>query len=350
MTAVVFAIPGDINLPTGGYTYDRRVLALLPQFGVTARHIELSAGYPAPSAADLQATARALAETGKDSVLMVDGLAYGAMPADVIKHAVCPIIALVHHPLCLETGLNEARAAELRASEIAALVLAKRVIVTSRTTARTVIDEFGVTSEKLTVAEPGTDPAPRAPGSSGTLQLLAVGSVVPRKGYDILVRALERVTASVAWELTIVGAMDRSPETTAALEAQIAQSPLAQRVRMIGGLSERALADVYARSDVLVLSSLYEGYGMVLAEALARGLPIVTTTGGAAAETVPDGAALKVAPGDVDALADALQRVIADAALRLRLADAAWAFAQSSLPRWDHSVARIAAVIKELAP
>jgi glycosyltransferase involved in cell wall biosynthesis len=350
MTAVVFAIPGDINLPTGGYTYDRRVLALLPQFGVTARHLELPPGYPAPSAADLDATARAFAETGKDSVLMVDGLAYGAMPADVIKHAAGPIIALVHHPLCLETGLSDARAAALRASEIGALALAQRVVVTSPTTARTVIDEFGVTPEKLTVAEPGTDPAPRAPGSSATLQLLAVGSVVPRKGYDILVRALERVAVPVAWELTIVGAMDRSPETTAALEAQIAQSPLAPRVRMIGGLSERALADIYAQSDVLVLSSLYEGYGMVLAEALARGLPIVTTTGGAAAETVPDGAALKVAPGDVDALGDALQRVIADAALRLRLADAAWAFAQSSLPRWDHSVARIAAVIKELAP
>jgi glycosyltransferase involved in cell wall biosynthesis len=315
---------------------------------VTARHLELPAGYPAPSPADLDATARAFAETPKGPVLMVDGLAYGAMPTDVIECAACPIIALVHHPLCLETGLTDARSAELRASEIAALALAKRVVVTSRTTARTLIDEFAVASDKVTVAEPGTDPAPRAPGSLGTLQLLAVGSVVPRKGYDILVRALQRVAAPVAWQLTIVGAMDRSPETTAALEAQITQSPLAARVHMIGGLSERGLADVYARSDVLVLSSLYEGYGMVLAEALARGLPIVTTTGGAAAETVPDGAALKVAPGDVDALADALQRVISDAALRRRLADAAWAFAQSSLPRWDESVARIAAVIKEL--
>jgi glycosyltransferase involved in cell wall biosynthesis len=350
MTAVVFAIPGDINLPTGGYTYDRRVLTLLARFGVTARHLELPAGYPAPSATDLDATARAFAETPKGAVLMVDGLAYGAIPTGVIQRANSPIVALVHHPLCLETGLAEARAAELRASETAALTLARRVIVTSRTTARTLVEEFGVTSNKLTVAEPGTDPAPRAPGSSGTLQLLAVGSVVPRKGYDILVRALERVAAPAAWELTIVGAMDRSPQTTAALEAQITQSPLAARVRMIGDLPERALADMYARSDVLVLSSLYEGYGMVLTEALARGLPIVTTTGGAAAETVPDGAALKVAPGDVDALADALQRVIADTALRQRLADAAWAFAQTSLPRWDDTVARIAAVIEELAP
>lgn len=348
MTTVVFAIPGDLNLPTGGYTYDRRVLALLPRLGVTARHLELPAGYPAPTAADLDATARAFAATPKDAVLMVDGLAYGAMPTDVIKQASCPIIALVHHPLCLETGLTDARTAELRASETAALALAQRVIVTSRTTAQTLIEGFAVLPDKLTIAEPGTDPAPRAPGSSGTLQLLAVGSVVPRKAYDILVRALERVATAVPWELTIAGATDRSPETTAALAAQIEASPLASRIRMIGGLSESALADVYARSDVLVLSSLYEGYGMVLTEALARGLPIVTTTGGAAAETVPDAAALKVPPADVDALARALERIIADAALRRRLSDAAWAFAQTSLPRWQDTAARVAAVIREL--
>ena len=348
MTTVFFAIPGDINLPTGGYTYDRRVLALLPQCGVTARHLKLPAGYPAPTATDLDATARAFAETPKHSVLMVDGLAYGAMSTDIIKHTACPIIALVHHPLCLETGLTDPRAAELRASETAALGLAMRVIVTSRTTAKTLIDEFAVPPDKLTIAEPGTDPAPRVHGSSGALQLLAVGSVVPRKGYDILVRALEQVSATVPWDLTIAGATDRSPETTTALQAQIWRSPLASRMRMIGGLSESALADVYARSDVLVLSSLYEGYGMVLTEALARGLPIVTTTGGAAAETVPDASALKVPPGDVDALAQALERIIMDAALRKQLSDAAWAFAQTSLPRWEDTTTTIASVIKEL--
>ena len=349
MTTVVFAIPGDINLPTGGYTYDRRVLALLPQFGVTARHLELPAGYPAPTGADLEATALAFADTPKGAVLMVDGLAYGAMPGDVIRHAQCPIIALVHHPLCLETGLTEARAAELRASEIAALALAQRVIVTSRTTARTLSDEFVVQPNKLTIAEPGTDSAPRAPGSSGTLQLLAVGSVVPRKGYDILVRALERVSTTIAWELTIAGATDRSPETTAALKAQIERSPHASRVRMIGGLSESALADVYARSEVLILSSLYEGYGMVLAEAMTRGLPIVCTTGGAAANTVPDGAGIKVPPGDETALTQAIDRVLRDAALRQRLADGSWAAGQA-LPRWEDTTAAIATVIKELAP
>ena len=174
---------------------------------------------------------------------MVDGLAYGAMPTDVIARAASPIVALVHHPLCLETGLSAERQAALKASETAALALARRVVVTSATTARTLLSEFAVAAEKITVAEPGTDaaeqvtrtriipitapehdqtteavwPAPGMPSEEGsaalappaaprseTLQLLAVGSIVPRKGYDILVRALDGL-GHLDWQLTIAG-------------------------------------------------------------------------------------------------------------------------------------------------
>ena len=96
------------------------------------------------------------------------------------------------------------------------------------------------------------------------------------------------------------------------------------------------------------MPSLYEGYGMALAEAMARGLPIVSTSGGAAAETVPDAAALKVPPGDVAALAAAIRRVLGDPGLRVRVADASWAAGQS-LPRWDDTARSIASVIKGVA-
>ena len=161
MTAAVFAIPGDIDLRTGGYTYDRRVLALLPRYGVAAQHLPLPGGYPAPTPEDLAATARVLAQVPKEAVLLIDGLAYGAMPPDVIAAARGPIVALVHHPLCLETGLSPERQAELRASETAALALARHVIVTSATTAGTLLTEFGVPADRITVAEPGTDAASR---------------------------------------------------------------------------------------------------------------------------------------------------------------------------------------------
>ena len=353
MIASVFAIPGDINLRTGGYIYDRRVMALLPRFNVAVEHLALPGAYPSPSAEDLRATARAFAKVPRDSVLLVDGLAYGAMPVGVISHAQCPIVALVHHPLCLETGLSAERQAELKASETAALRPARHVIVTSATTARTLIAEFAVPKHRLTVAEPGTDAALRAEASAAvgrrtTLRLLAVGSIVPRKGYDILVQALD-LLSHLDWELTIAGDRDRSPETTRALQSQIQGSSMSERIRLAGSLDENALGDLYARADLVVMSSLYEGYGMVLGEALARGLPIVTTTGGAAAETVPDGAALKVPPGDVDAMTSALGRAMTDAALRKNLADAAWAAGQK-LPRWEDTARIIAGVIRDVAP
>jgi len=106
---------------------------------------------------------------------------------------------------------------------------------------------------------------------------------------------------------------------------------------------------MYASVDVFLLPSLYEGYGMVLAEAMARGLPIVCTTGGAAAETAPDAAAIKVPPGDQSALTAAIRRLLDEPALRRRLADASWAAGQK-LPRWEDTARTIAGVIRELAP
>jgi glycosyltransferase involved in cell wall biosynthesis len=355
MIDVAFAIPGDIDLRTGGYIYDRRVMALLPQFGVRPRHLALPDGYPSPSAADLETTAEAFAKVPKEVVLMVDGLAYGAMTTDVIARATCPIVALVHHPLCVETGLSPERQSELKASETAALQLARRVIVTSATTAAGLIADFAVPAEKIAVAEPGTDPAPRAAaGAAGraaaphTIRLVAVGSVVPRKGYDVLVGALAQLS-HLDWELIIAGDRDRSPDTTRGLEAQIGSCKLSGRVQLAGALDEGELGALYGNADLVVMPSIYEGYGMVLGEALARGLPIVATTGGAAAETVPDGTALKVPPGDIAALTAALQRAIADAGLRQRLADAAWAAGQK-LPRWADTARIVAGAIRDAAP
>ena len=367
MPDAVFAIPGDINLRTGGYIYDRRVLALLPHAGIAADHLPLAGGYPEPSRDELAATARVFSKLPPEAVLLVDGLAYGTMPPDVILRAPCPIVALVHHPLCLETGLAAERQAELKASETVALALARHIIVTSATTARTLMTAFGAEAERITVAEPGTDkprarpfriyarlasgsmPAAAVPPSEmlDSLQLLAAGSIVPRKGYDILVRALARLR-HLDWQLTIAGDRDRSPETAGALEDQIRFSGVRDRIRLVGAVDERTLANLYAQADLFVTASLYEGYGMVLSEALARGLPIVTTTGGAAAETVPDRAALKVPPGDVRALANALGRAMRYGTLRKKLSDASWAAGQK-LPDWMDTAHVVAGVIRDVA-
>jgi glycosyltransferase involved in cell wall biosynthesis len=343
-----FAIPGDIGLPTGGYAYDRRVLALLPEHGVSAGHLALPGSFPTPSAADAAETERRLAAVPQDTVLLIDGLAFGAMSAEIVARVRNPIVALVHHPLCLEAGLTPQRQQRLRELETAALSFARRIVVTSPTTAATLAADFGVPRNKIAVARPGTDPAVRARGTGRPLQLLAVGSVVPRKAFDVLVRALGPLRDR-DWRLAIVGPDDRDSGALAALRSAITETGVADRVTMVGPVDTQELAGYYAAADVFVMPSLYEGYGMALAEALARGLPIVCTTGGAAAKTVPDSAAIKIAPGDERMLSAALARILDDSALRRRLADAAWVAGQT-LPRWEDTARIIAGVIKDVAP
>lgn len=347
MAEVVFAVPGDLAAPTGGYAYARRMLELLPRHNLAIRHLALPAGYPNPTEADLEMTARLVAGTPPNAVLLIDGLAYGAMPAELIAGFGRPIVALVHHPLGLEHGLSQERQAELIASEAQALALAERVIVTSPLTGRLLAADFNVPPDRVTVAEPGTEPAARARGTGSPVRLLAVGAVSPRKGYEILAAALADL-ADLDWHLTIAGATDRMPDASASLRQAIATASLQERVTLAGTVTDEALEALYAHADVFVSPSLFEGYGMVLAEALAHGLAIVASTGGAAGETVPEGAALKVPPGNVAALSQALRRAVGDPDLRARLAAASWEAGQA-LPRWPETAARIATVLREVS-
>jgi glycosyltransferase involved in cell wall biosynthesis len=341
-----FAVPGDLSAPTGGYAYARRLLALLPAHGVNLVHLRLPDGFPHPSADELAETERRLVQS-PCPVLLVDGLAFGALPADLVRGLRRTVVALVHHPLGFESGLAPQRRAELLVSERDALAEAARVIASSRFTARLLVSHFAVPPDRIEVAEPGTEPAPRARGTGDPVSLLAVGAASPRKGYDVLARALAELR-DLDWRLTVAGSLDRDPETAASLRRAIIDADLETRVILAGAVGADELARLYDAADVFVSPSLFEGYGMVLAEAMARGLPIVASTGGAAAETVPDGAALKVPPGDVPALRDALRDMIANPDLRRARADAAWAAGQA-LPRWPETAAKAAAVLRGLA-
>jgi glycosyltransferase involved in cell wall biosynthesis len=349
---VAIAVPGDLSSPTGGYEYDRQLIALLPSHGLRVRHLALPAGFPHPSSEDLHETWRALARIAPDSVLLIDGLAYGAFTPEVTAGIRSPIVALVHHPLAYETGLCAARRSALRDSERAALARADIVVATSPSTRAILGREYGVSSSRLFVAEPGAQRVTRARGPQGpdvrgAPTILAVGAVSPRKGYDLLVEAL-RPLAGRQWRAVIAGSLTHDPATAAALRRQIGSSGLAQRITLPGAVSDEALAALYAGADLFVLSSLYEGYGMALANAMAHGLAIVSTTGGAAAETVPDGAALKVAPGDASALTDAIARLLDDIDLRRALADASWRAGQK-LPRWEDTASVVATAIRSVA-
>ena len=348
MSDIVFAIPGDIDLPTGGYGYDRRLLAEWRETGIAARHLALPGSFPAPIPTDLAETERLLMSLAPETTVLIDGLAYGAFPESLARALAGRVVALVHHPLALETGLAPLQAAALAAGETAALAHAGAVVVTSPLTQRILVADFGVAAERITIAVPGVDPAPRArgSGSDGPLALLAVGSLIPRKGYDVLIAALAGLEGR-DWRLTIIGAQHLAPATTQAIRQQIAAARLEDRILLAGPRTMSELADAYDAADLFVMPSLFEGYGMVLTEALARGLPILCTTGGAAAETVPDATALKVPPGDVAALNAALAELLDDAGKRALMAEAAWA-AADSLPRWQETAERVARACRKV--
>lgn len=346
MIDVAFAVPGDINAPTGGYAYARKVLEMLPDYGVEAHRLQLSGAYPYPKDEDVAATRRTLAQLHPDTPLIIDGLALGAIPPLVVNDIRQPLIGLVHHPLAYETGVTTAQSRQFLAFERHALAHARHVIVSSPSTAQLLGQEYSVPEQKITIAVPGTMPALRAEGSSSVPRLLVVGALIPRKGYTVLVEALTKLAAD-KWEMTIVGATDHDPKYATVVREAIIKSGLRSRIELTGAVTERDLQRFYARANVFVMPSLFEGYGMVLSEAIARGLPIVCTTGGAISDTVPAAASIQVEPGDAEALAEALERVLSDDALRRDLAEASWQ-AGRSLPRWEDCVRTVADVVKSV--
>ena len=346
MTAIHVLWPGDPATPTGGFAYDRRIVQGLRTLGRTVVDHVLPDGFPDPDPTAQTAAAEALAGIPDGALAVVDGLALGVLPHLAQRHGTrLRLIGLVHHPLAEETGLAATDRARLFASERAALATVARVIVTSRATAAA-LAAYDVAAGMIAVVEPGTDPVPPAIGSgSETMALLCAATLTPRKGHAVLLRALAGLTR-LPWRLTCAGDDRRDPETTLAVRRLLTETGLADRVTLTGALPADDLAALYHRADLFVLASHYEGYGMVLAEALARGLPIVSTTAGAIPATVPAEAGVLVPPGDVDALAAALERLLTDAALRRRLRRAALD-AAARLPSWADSAGRFAYEIEK---
>ncbi len=261
-----------------------------------------------------------------NTAAVIDGLALLG-GADSLEAAAkrLRLIGFVHHTLASETGLSAAESARIAGLEGGLLRLLCGAICPSEETAAA-LSAYGVAAARIAVAPPGTaKPAAARPASrkDGPARLLTVASVTPRKGHLVLVAALARLTA-LDWRLRCIGSLTRDPAAVAALREAIARHALADRVALAGERRPEELAAEYQAADCFVLPSFHEGYGMAFAEALAP-------------RTVPESAGLLVPPGDVAALAAALQRGIAEPDLRRRLAAGALA-AGARLPDWDQSV------------
>jgi glycosyltransferase involved in cell wall biosynthesis len=252
----------------------------------------------------------------------------------------------MHLPLAADIGIDEAMAAQFAMAERRALGAASLVIVTGRATLP-MIAGYDVPSIRVVVIEPGTEPAPLATGSGTTrVELLSVGTLNPGKGYEELLNALTAV-ASRDWHLSCAGSLTRHPATVARVRALVHERQFEEHVSLLGELDAGQIEEHYASADVFVLATFRETYGMAVAEALAHGLPVVSTWTGAIPALVGAEAGLLVSPGDVQGLSTALSRVIGDADFRASLAEGARRV-RPSLPTWDQAVDTFASALESI--
>jgi glycosyltransferase involved in cell wall biosynthesis len=333
-----FAIPGDLSTPTGGYIYERRLLEELQAQGRDTRYLRLGPSFPDATPDDMADAVAQLARLEPDRVVILDGFISATLDTDALAALHVPSIAMVHHPLALETGLDAARRDRHYRLERANLAHIDHVLVPSPVTAASLTERYGVAPGRITIARPGTDrpSRPRMPVTPPLI--LSVGIQHPRKGHDILLRALARLT-HLDWTAVIAGKV-HDAEYAAELGRLHRELGLGARVTLAGYVPDAELARLYAAASLFALATRYEGYGLVFDEALAHGLPIVSCRTGAVPDTVPAGVGRLVPPDEVAAFADALADLLGDAARRAACADAATA-AGRNLPGWADT-ARVA--------
>jgi glycosyltransferase involved in cell wall biosynthesis len=336
-------LPGDVDdvaTPSGGNVYDRRLCQGLAYLGIT--EVAIPGTWPRPSAGARADLGRALTECPDGAIVLLDGLVACGVPDIVLPHTDrLRLVVLVHLPLADETGLAPAHAAELDTAERAVLRAVTAIVATSPWAADQLVRRHGLDSYRVRTVVPGTDPAPLAPGTDGRSRLLCVASVTPRKGHDVLVEALATV-ADLPWSLHCVGPL-RHADQERRVRQLVDRHGLADRVLFAGPLTGGPLADAYAAADLFVLASRAETYGMVVTEALARGIPVFAS---AVPDALGDGGLL-LPSGDVDALATALRRWLTLDDLRRDLRKSAGR-RRGELSTWDAAAQDMAGVLASL--
>jgi glycosyltransferase involved in cell wall biosynthesis len=342
VNAVAVVVPGGIDDParvSGGNRYDRRVCDGLRDDGWAVDEVAVPGSWPRPGPAELAQLARALDARPDGALVLVDGLIGSAAGAVLVPRSARLRLVVLAHMVFGGDAVPEV-------DERAALGAARAVVATSGWTRRLLLDRYGLTADRVSVARPGTDRAPVGPGTAAGGRLLCVGAVSPVKGQDVLFEALTGTAGP--WRCAVVGPADRDPPYAAALERRAVAAGLADRVRWAGVRTGARLAAEHRDADLLVVPSRSESYGMVVGEALAAGLPVLASAVGGIPEALgrtPSGVpGMLVPPDDAGALAAALGRWLTDAGLRRRLRRAAL-LRREGLPRWRSTTAQVGGVL-----
>jgi len=349
MTAVHVVVPDDIDdpaRPSGGNAYDRRVCRGLAAIGWSVHEHSVQGSWPWPDAAARADLTGVIAHMPDGAVVLIDGLIASSVPQVLVPEAGrLSLVVLVHMPL------GEA-VPDARTEERAVLSAAVAVVTTSTWTRRWLLDRYTLSPARVHVAEPGVDAAEIARGTATGGELLCVAAVTPGKGHDVLLAALAAIMDQ-SWRCVCVGTLTLDPGFVERLGRQARDGGIADRVRFAGPRTGADLDIAYAAADALVLATRAETYGMVVTEALARGLPVVATTVGGVPEALGRGAdgsrpGLLVPPGDREALAAALRCWLSDTVLRQRFRKVARE-RRVTLPGWSATAVQISRILAEVS-
>lgn len=342
---IVFVIPGDINTPTGGYIYDRKLLEKLRDRGVKATVVSLADTFPNPSEEDQKRAFAKLSKLGENTPIIIDGLALGALDPSTVSAIKSPIIALVHHPLAFESGLAEKDRYRLFVTELENLKRAKRILVPSGFTKNLLIDEYRVDRELITVSTPGIDVNPLKPFPTTPPLILSVGILTYRKGHDVLLRALAKIV-DLPWQAVIAGSVRDQGYADELISLQ-SELGLQSRVIFKGHVEPEELSIYYSKAHVFALATRHEGYGMVFAEAMANGLPIITCDAGASAETIGVKAGIFTDVDSPNNFAEALSKLLRSDQLHKQMSSASLARA-SELGDWGQTASHFITALDEI--
>lgn len=333
----------DPARPSGGNAFDRQVCRGLERIGWSVHEHAVTGSWPRPDAAALATLAGVLERIPDDSVVLIDGLVASAATEVLVPQAGrLRLVVLMHMPL------GDRAAADLRRRERAVLSATTAVVTTSAWARRRLLELYGLPADRVYVAQPGVDAADLATGTSEGRELLCVAAVTPDKGHDVLLDALA-TTADLPWHCVCVGSLDRNPAFADGLRRRALEGGIGDRVRFPGPRTGVELERSYAAADVLVLASRAETYGMVVTEALARGLPVVAADVGGLTEALGHGAdgvrpGVLVPPENPAALGAALRAWLTDAELRERSRRAARE-RRASLSGWSTTTSAVAGVL-----
>jgi glycosyltransferase involved in cell wall biosynthesis len=346
MLNITLFVPAPFDQVSGGHSYDRRMVAELRALADTVSVEELPGHFPLADEATRDHACASWDRLSDATRPVIDGLALPAFAGLDDALAARGAIGLIHHPTTLETGLSDTERESLRSIERQLYKRLRRLIVTSTVTAERLTIDFGVDPTRIAVVTPGTDDAPRCRGSGGPgCEIISIGTLIPRKGHDVLLRSLARLF-DLDWHLTIVGSPQHDPAHAEALAALTEELGITQRVRFAGEVTGAALEALWQAADLFALATWFEGYGMAVAEALKRGLPVAVCAGGAAAALVEPEAGIVCEPGDQVQLSKALRRVIFSPSLRADMSEVAWQVGQT-LPHWDAQAREFAQAIAQ---